>query len=334
MLLDYIDGTLSEREQTRVADHVASCPGCSLIVEETQQALSAVRRLPEMPLPAGFMARLHERLDREDEKQVSHSWFLLNRSFALRGAALAMVACLAVVILVKTIDMPQTGNISAEKAAIQTVREPAAPAADTVMHARDAEVATVGGTRQPGGKLKEADRPAHVVSTPQQALTGSRKKEAQEKRLGEAAPAEMKAHEGAQLSRPASRAPAGVLKQKSAAAQPLEWIGRTTGLGAPEPRIIKDNASWAGLWKKHALGLAPEIDFLQYMVVAVFQSGQSNGGSVAISDIKYEPTRIVVEYSEKAQAEGQSAVSGLSSYHMKAIKRSELPVEFLKTSPR
>jgi hypothetical protein len=330
----YIDGTLSEREQARVADHVASCAACAVMEKKMRQALSAVRKFPEMPLPDGFMARLQVRLDREDERQASHSWFVFNRSFALRGAAFAMVACLAVVILVKTIDMPQTGNNSAQKAAIQTVRDAAVPpAASPVMQAREAEVA-MGGKSQPGeDKLKEADRQAPAVPAPQQVLAGRQKKEAQEKLFIATAPAKIKSDEQVQLSRSESSAPAGVLKKQGAAEPEREWTGRTTGPRETAPRIIKDSAAWDALWKKHAGGQAPQIDFSKYMVIAVFQSQQSkSGGGVAISGIKYEPARIVVEYSEKAQADAKPAASGVPNYYMKLIKRSELPVEFIEKS--
>ena len=328
----YIDGTLSESEQARMAEHVASCTACALMEKETRQALSAVRKLPEMPLPDGFMARLQVALDREDEKRAAHSWFVFNRSFALRGAAFAMVACLAVVILVKTIDMPQTGNNIAQKAAIQTVRDAAAPAATPVMQAREAEVATGGKSQPVGDKLKAADRQVPAVPAPHQVLAGRQKKEAQEKRFVETSPAEMKSDEAVQLSRSESPAPAGVLKQQEAAEPEREWTGRTIGPRETAPRVIKDSAAWTALWKKHAGGKAPQIDFSKHMVVAVFQSLQSKSGGVAISGIKYEPARIVVEYREKAQADTKPAASGVPNYHMKLIERSDLPVEFVKTS--
>ena len=333
VLSDYIDSTLSESEKARVADHIASCPACSRIEREMRQALSAARRLPEMPLPDRFMARLQERLDQEDEKHA-HSWFVFNRSLALRGAAFAAVACLAVMILVKTIDMPQTGNNLAEKAALRAARDAAPPAADRVMQAHEAEVAT-GGKSQPSlEKLKEADRQAPAVPAPQQELAGGQKKEAQEKRFAETAPAKMRADEEAQLSKTQSKAPAGVLKQQAAAGPAREWMGRTTGPSEPAPSIIKDSAAWAALWKKHAGGQAPQIDFSKHMVIAVFQSLHSRGGGrVAISGITYEPARIVVAYSEKAQAGTKPAAPGLPSYHMQLIERSDLPVVFRKISP-
>ncbi|MCX5900991.1 MAG: anti-sigma factor [Proteobacteria bacterium] len=333
VLSDSIDGTLSESEKARVADHMASCPACSRIEKEMRQALSAARRLPEMPLPDGFMARLQERLDQEDEKHA-RSWFVFNRSFALRGAAFAAVACLAVMILVKTIDMPQTGNNIAQKAALRAARDAAPPAADRVMQAHEAEVAT-GGKSQPSlEKLKEADRQASAVPALQQAPAGGQKKEAREKRFAETAPAEMRADEEAQLSKTQSKAPAGVLKQQGAAGPAREWTGRTTGPSEPAPPvIIKDSAAWAALWKKHAGGQAPQIDFSKHMVIAVFQSLHSRGGGrVAISGITYEPARIVVAYSEKAQAGTKPAAPGLPSYHMQLIERSDLPVVFRKIS--
>ena len=332
VLSDYIDGALSEREQARVAGHVAACPDCARMESETRQALSAVRSLPEMPLPDRFMARLQERLDQEDEKQAAHSWFGFNRSFALRGAAFAMAACLAVVILVKTIDMPQTGNNIAQKAALQTARYAAAPAVDTVMQAREAEVATAGKSQPPEEKLKEADRLEPAVPAPQQALAGREKKETLEKRLVGTAPAVTSDDKEAQLSRSESRAPAGSLKQQRAAEPVREWTGRTTGPSKQAPHIIKDSAAWASLWKKHAGGQAPQIDFSKHMVIAVFQSLQTRGGGVAISGITYEPARIVVEYSEKAQAGAKPATPGLPTYHMQLIERSDLPVVFRKTS--
>ena len=114
---------------------------------------------------------------------------------------------------------------------------------------------------------------------------------------------------------------------------PREWMGRTAGLGDPAHRIIKNNAAWGALWKKHAGGQAPQIDFSKYMVIAVFQTRQSRDvGGVAIIDIKYDQNRIVIEYSDTVQADAKSAASELHTYHMKLIETSELPVVFLKTS--
>ncbi len=61
LLCDFVDGTLTQSERATVELHLASCPGCRLLVEDAQAAIEfmATAAEPEPP-PALVNAILHE----------------------------------------------------------------------------------------------------------------------------------------------------------------------------------------------------------------------------------------------------------------------------------
>ena len=60
----YVDETLGEEETRQLQEHVQSCPNCLAELAAARQAILIIRRLQEedVPLPAGFQARLMQRI--------------------------------------------------------------------------------------------------------------------------------------------------------------------------------------------------------------------------------------------------------------------------------
>lgn len=60
----YVDETLGEEETRQLQEHLQSCPDCLAELGAARQAILLIRRLQEenVPLPAGFQARLMQRI--------------------------------------------------------------------------------------------------------------------------------------------------------------------------------------------------------------------------------------------------------------------------------
>ncbi|MBI5096444.1 MAG: zf-HC2 domain-containing protein, partial [Nitrospirae bacterium] len=59
---DYIDRSLSFVQRERVQEHLLSCHRCSRALDMTQQLINLCSQVGEEPVPAGFSARLRDRL--------------------------------------------------------------------------------------------------------------------------------------------------------------------------------------------------------------------------------------------------------------------------------
>ncbi len=64
-LSNYLDGEISEEVRREVEAHVAQCKHCAALLDSTHNVLVLVADERRMELPAGFNARLRERLERE-----------------------------------------------------------------------------------------------------------------------------------------------------------------------------------------------------------------------------------------------------------------------------
>lgn len=60
---DYIDRSLPFTEREKVQGHLLSCNGCSRALDMTRQLINLCSQVGEEPLPAGFSARLRDRLE-------------------------------------------------------------------------------------------------------------------------------------------------------------------------------------------------------------------------------------------------------------------------------
>lgn len=61
-LSDYIDNDLDEGLRTRITEHLAGCAHCTAIFDGTRNVIRLIGDDKTFELPAGFSARLRERI--------------------------------------------------------------------------------------------------------------------------------------------------------------------------------------------------------------------------------------------------------------------------------
>jgi anti-sigma factor RsiW len=89
----YIDGALGVREVERVKAHLDVCPGCQQEYQGLQAVQRLLRGLPDPAPPAGFLDRLHWRLQREASRPAPPRLLsALRETWSIRPFRLAVVA--------------------------------------------------------------------------------------------------------------------------------------------------------------------------------------------------------------------------------------------------
>jgi anti-sigma factor RsiW len=63
----YIEGEVDEELRAQIDRHLETCEICSAVLDSTRNVVVLVADDRVFELPAGFSARLHERLDKEIE---------------------------------------------------------------------------------------------------------------------------------------------------------------------------------------------------------------------------------------------------------------------------
>ncbi len=61
-LSDYIDNDLDEGLRTRITEHLAGCAHCTAIFDGTRNVIRLIGDGKSFELPAGFSARLRQRI--------------------------------------------------------------------------------------------------------------------------------------------------------------------------------------------------------------------------------------------------------------------------------
>lgn len=136
----------------------------------------------------------------------------------------------------------------------------------------------------------------------------------------------------------------------------LEWQGSYGGLKEPKVMVIKDQDTWDGIYRMiSGGGVKLSLDFSHYMVIAIFMGEKRTGGySVNILRAEEMDGVEVMEYTEKGKGKvrplsqiakkvfvveyeeispGPNSLITMaitSPYHIKAVRRSDLPVVFVK----
>ncbi|MCI2058512.1 MAG: zf-HC2 domain-containing protein [Oscillibacter sp.] len=119
-LLDaFADGECTEAEAARVREHLRSCPGCRAYLEELQQIRDAFPRDDDVEVPPGFadgvMAAVRARAVPRKRKTVYWARVLV-----------PLAACLAVVILTRSLPFGSEAHTAPADAARETSSESAA----------------------------------------------------------------------------------------------------------------------------------------------------------------------------------------------------------------
>ncbi len=99
LLADYTH--LSAEEHAALAEHAETCDECAKELEGYRAMLEAVSSLPKLKAPDDFLAKLNERIDKEETKVVKNTsvWLYL-RQYGYRYSAIA--SCLALIAIIGT----------------------------------------------------------------------------------------------------------------------------------------------------------------------------------------------------------------------------------------
>jgi hypothetical protein len=111
--------------------------------------------------------------------------------------------------------------------------------------------------------------------------------------------------------------------------------GTKSGIKTAEQVVIKEDADWRTLWRRHRTGslvsdTAPPVDFDHSMVLAVFQGeGTTNCGLVNIDRVKVLPDKVVVFVNEiEPETPSGNDKTTTSCFHIVKVGKSPLPVVF------
>ncbi len=91
------------------------------------------------------------------------------------------------------------------------------------------------------------------------------------------------------------------LERQKGARRPLaivaSWHGDKSGIDAATHLRIGSAEEFAGLWKRHSEAKAPDVDFKDSMVIAIFQGKGWNSGGVS-AEAQEDDAQIVVRYND------------------------------------
>ena len=304
----YIDGELPEAEQHDIALHVRDCPDCAAVLERMRRAVHALSCMPQEAPPPDFMVRLNERLDAEDLRRSRRPWFFLNWPYLLPGAATIAVACLAIVLVSRFMEIPLPDSTP------QQVLPRISQQQDKL----------ASGNAKVKAELKSAPAVMPQAEAERKNLVASQKEQLR------ASQPETRPAPGAS----ATIDTASAMKNTGGAATPgsFEWRGSTSGIQEPTAVAIYDEEAWAKLWQRHAPEIpAPKIDFNRFMALAVFQGLESQERCcLKITGIIKETKKIraFFGFDETASEKGSGP---FSSFHIKLIKKSAAFVVFMES---
>jgi anti-sigma factor RsiW len=328
----YLDKELQERQRLAFELHVQTCQDCAALVDSTRRAVHALADMPAVEPPPDFIARLNQRLDREDERRSTRkSWFPLPWSYLLRGAATVAVVCIAVVLVSKFREIPVPAGQSVRQAtapAQADKSQAAGPAPAPAARSGGAHVAKLAAPRASQAGVVKAES-KEIVPEGQAAQPAYRATETEEKMTGAAK--DMAALSDA--AGPGDTAPPLQKKRKAPALPRREWKGYSSNVRDFATLVIKDAPAWAELWSRHDPSApVPEIDFSRNMIAAVFQGTQPpRPCCIKITGSIREGSRLIVFYSDNDTVV-QPDEEPTGSFHMKAMEKSDGSVVFKKIS--
>lgn len=107
--------------------------------------------------------------------------------------------------------------------------------------------------------------------------------------------------------------------------------GKNSSIREPARFVIRDQAAWRSLWRRHSgTTAAPAVNFSRNMVIAVFAGEFAEPAAVAILRITREPNRLTVLYRAGPTRPLPDGYTVVAPFHIVRVARSALPVRFLK----
>jgi hypothetical protein len=115
---------------------------------------------------------------------------------------------------------------------------------------------------------------------------------------------------------------------------PLATVARGTMSSIDEPyqAVVRTQAEWVTLWKRHGSGQpAPGIDFQVKMVIGVFLGSRPSAGySVEIVEVRKAGDELVVEYQEAKPAPDRMVAQIITApFHLVSLDRQDGAVRFV-----
>ncbi len=109
--------------------------------------------------------------------------------------------------------------------------------------------------------------------------------------------------------------------------------GNSSGIHEPEQLVIRDQATWFTVWRRHIASRAlpvPAVDFDRQMIIAMFAGQSRVPRSLTIRRIVQESDRLVVWYTlrdTRPLPDGEG-LTPAAPFQIVRLARSRLPVRF------
>jgi hypothetical protein len=107
-----------------------------------------------------------------------------------------------------------------------------------------------------------------------------------------------------------------------------------SSIDQPLQVVIRTQAEWQALWKRHGAGQpAPAVDFRGAMVVGVFLGSRPTAGyKVDIVEVRKTPDGLVVEYREGQPPPDRMVAQVITApFHLVSCDRQDGAVKFVPT---
>lgn len=354
-LSPYLDGALPEDAQEALRSHLGSCSSCHDELAALRALSRLLKSLPRRPLPDGFFKRLNKRRT-GGETGVQAGLDLRPMALALAAVAMGLILYRARI----PMEIERTPVPAAVPAAIPAAALSKAAAGGAPLGAKPSLT-----NEQLQGILRaesEADgwEPAGTEpSARAEPFLGERLGEPGTRQQAEfhirrlsALRRAVEESDGKPRGVPIAGKTAVLLAQKDethgraletepAEAPPPQaqtgdgWSGPYAA-GHPEGTlVIRDAATWFGLWKTLSKKPVPAVDFAKEHVVAVFLGPRPSGGhSVEFVSETVTAEHLVIEWRERVPAPGRTPPAGATTpYAFKRVPASERPARFIRLAP-
>lgn len=167
-MLDNYD-SLTNEEMTRMDIHADTCAHCKREIEFMRSIMQATKTLPEISVPADFLAKLNERIDAEEKKgfiyHLQHNW----QKYSAVAACMLLAAVIGSnynMLLVRIDNSINDDNTGVVSTAAPMPSEAAWKAVAEADAENSAENGTVNNNRTSGGEVIHAARTAKETAAP------------------------------------------------------------------------------------------------------------------------------------------------------------------------
>ncbi|MEI7904746.1 MAG: protease complex subunit PrcB family protein [Candidatus Firestonebacteria bacterium] len=290
---DYIEDELSEIEMNEVEDHVKGCKPCEKELAALSMTAQLLKSLPRFMAPTGMLSNV--------KKELKARRSLFQRVYPVLKWSVVGLGLAA--ILYMMIEFGATNPLFpllAAKFSINTGRAGA-----------EQSLAILSEKENPGRRTTVKNKTNKIDETSQPL------------------PALELANTDRSITAPKNPSS---LEEKKTNAGVYALTGGNCAVTEPTEQVFNSLAAWESFFQKTfpEKKYTGDINFKESMLVAVFIGERSSAGySVNITDVVFGKTKITVKY-EEVKPTGPAASVLTSPYAVFAVRKSDLPVEFIK----